>query len=157
MLHVGICELEPVQVAYKTCLFRSTTLPGSYDKRIRSTFQMLREWLVCFGLDPKTFLHIGIPGLENNQLVTYDCCIEFPLPVVENKADIGIKILPGGQYALLRVEKTRAKIEKAIQRLYSEYIPAHHLILEEDRPTYEIYYEDTMEYCVPLLKIEKDG
>jgi DNA gyrase inhibitor GyrI len=152
LLHVGICKLEPVQVVYKTCLFRSTSLLGSYDRRIRETFQIVRERIACFGLDPEKLLHIGIPTLENKQLVTYDCCVEFLFPLMENNCDIALRTLPGGDYDVLRVEKTPAKIRKAIDTFLAEYIPDNGLIFDENRPTYEIYYEDTMEYCVPIQK-----
>jgi DNA gyrase inhibitor GyrI len=149
-LHVGICKLEPVQVIYKTCLFRDP--PQGYDKRLRQTFQLVREWIVRFGLDPMGLLHIGIPTLENKQLIMYDCCIEFPLPMMEKSDDLALRSLQGGDYALLRVEKTPAKIGKAIQMFLADYIPENHLVLDEERPIYEIYYTDTIEYCVPILE-----
>jgi len=152
LLHVGLCKLEPVQVVHKMCLFRNPAKPRGYDKRIRQTFQQLREWIVCCGLEPRNLLHIGVPVLEDKQLIMYDCCIEFPFPVLEEHRDITLRVLPGGEYALLRVEKTPARIAKAIQLFYSDYVPRNALILDEERPTYEIYYEDTMEYCVPIQK-----
>lgn len=152
LLHVGICKLDPIQVVYRTCLFQNPTVTQNYDKRIRQTFQLVREWIVCFGLDPKKLLHIGIPTLENKQLVTYDCCIEFLFPIMENNCDIALRTLPGGDYAVLRVKKTPAQIRHAIDTFLSEHIPDNGLIFDENRPTYEIYYEDTMEYCVPIQK-----
>ncbi len=153
LLHVGICQLEPLQVVYKTCLFggRFETHDSRIDKRIRQAFQSLREWVVRFGLDPRELLHVGIPTVEDNYLLLYDCCIEFPLPLMEKSAELSLRILPGGEYALLRVEKTPAKIRKAIQGFLGDYIPENHLVLDEERPTYEIYYKDMLEYCVPIL------
>ncbi|HSB03424.1 MAG TPA: hypothetical protein VLE49_22425, partial [Anaerolineales bacterium] len=58
----------------------------------------------------------------------------------------------GREIALLQVKKTPAKIGKALQRFYADYIPENHLVLDEERPTSKIYYKDTLEYCVPLLK-----
>ncbi len=153
LLHVGICKLEPVQVVYKTCFFggRQENYDRRVDKRIREAFQVVREWVVRFGLDPKDLLHIGIPTLEDKVLITYDCCIEFPLPMMEKSDDLALRTLPGGSYTLLRVEKTPAKIRSALQSFYGDYIPENHLVLDEARPTYEIYYKDTLEYCVPIL------
>ncbi len=152
-LHVGICKLEPLQVIYKVCLFggRLENHDSRIDKRIRQAFQSLREWVVCFGLDPKHLLHIGIPTVEDKYLILYDCCIEFPLPMMEKKNDLALRILPGGEYALLRVEKTPAQIRKAIREFLGNYIPENHLLLDKERPVYEIYYKDTLEYCVPIL------
>lgn len=149
-LHVGVCELEPVQVIYKTCIFRHSK--EDYDKKIRLAFQTLHEWADRFGLDPGQLLHVGIPTLDEKQLTMYECCIEFPLPMMEEDSEIQLKTLPGGSYAVLRMEKTPAKIGKAIQRFHADYIPENDLVVDEQRPTYEIYYKDMMEYCVPILK-----
>jgi len=149
LLHVGICELEPAQVISKTCIFRHPK--ENHDKKIRQAFQTLREWTVRFGLDPKRLLHIGIPTVDDKQLIMYECCIEFPIPMMEEDANIQLKTLPGGVYAVLRIEKSPAKIGNAIRRLHADYIPDNDLVIDSERPTYEIYYEDTMEYCVPIL------
>lgn len=34
---------------------------------------------------------------------------------------------------------------------YQEYVPQNRLQIDALRPTYEIYYESTLEYCVPIL------
>jgi DNA gyrase inhibitor GyrI len=71
--------------------------------------------------------------------------IEFPLP---EKLDV--KILPGGHYAILKVEKVPSKIRSAIRTFRGDYLPDHELIPDEERPVYEIYFKDTLEYCVPI-------
>ena len=149
-LHVGICDLEPVQVISRTCVFRHSK--ENQDKKIRQAFQALREWTVRFGLDPKQLLHIGIPTIDEKQLVMYECCMEFNLPMMEDNAEIQLKTLPGGSYAVLRVEKTPAKIGRSIRAFHADYIPDNDLVIDDLRPIYEIYYEDTMEYCLPILK-----
>lgn len=97
-------------------------------------------------------MHIGVPVLEDRQLIVHDRCIEYPSPLVEEHSDFSLTVLPAGEYALLRVEKRPARIGKAIQLLYSDYIPKHALIVDDERPTSEIYYEDTMFHCVPIQK-----
>jgi DNA gyrase inhibitor GyrI len=64
---------------------------------------------------------------------------------------IDIKDLPGGRYAVVRIEKDPAVIGSSIDRFYQEYVPQSRLELDGRRPTREIYYESTMEYCVPVL------
>jgi DNA gyrase inhibitor GyrI len=150
LLHVGICNLESVQVIYKMCIFRHSQ--ENHDKKIRQAFQMLREWTVRFGLEPKQLLHIGIPTIDAKQLIMYECCIEYPIPMMEDNPDIRLKTLTGGNYAVLIIEKTPTKIRRAIQRFHADYIPDNDLVLDEQRPTYEIYYEDTLEYCVPIFR-----
>ena len=149
-LHVGVCEMEPVHVIYRVCIFRHSK--DNHDKKIRQAFQSLREWSVRFGLNPKELLHIGIPTVDKKELIIYECCVEFPIPMMEENADIQAKTLPGGSYAVLRIEKTPVKIRNAIRRFHADYIPDNDLVIDDNRPTYEIYYEDTMEYCLPILR-----
>jgi DNA gyrase inhibitor GyrI len=150
LLHVEVRELSPLQVAHKLCIF--PTGPKNHDKKIRKTFQTLRDWITGFGLDPDTLLHVGIPMLDNKGLITYDCCIEFPLPIDDEGKDIQQKSLEGGTYAILRIEKKPNIIAKSIRQFKGDYIVENEIIIDEDRPVYEIYFKDIMEYCVPILE-----
>lgn len=127
------------------------TSSQNHRTRIHKTFQILREWVVGFGLDPDTLLHIGIPSLDDQGLTAYDCCIEFPLPIDEECDGVSQKTLPGGKYAILRVKKSPALISRAIRQFQGDYIPDNRISVDQNRPIYEIYYVDTMEYCVPIL------
>ena len=149
LLHVGIIDLPALRVAHKLCIF--PTDPRNHDKQIRTAFQVLREWIVSFGLDPEVLLHVGIPTLDNKVLLMYDCCIEFPLPIDEDGDDIRLKSLPGGKYAVLRIEKTPGKIARAIRQFHGDFVPENQIVVDESRSVYEIYYKDTMEYCVPVI------
>ena len=142
-LDVEIRNLPDLQVLHSLLLFRANT--GNPDKVIRPAFQRLRQHVTEFGLDPDSLLHVGVPELDERQLVSYDCCIEFPLPPTPD-----VKILPGGCYAVLSVEKTPAKISPAIRAFRGDYLPDHGLFIDDERPVYEIYFKDTLEYCVPL-------
>jgi DNA gyrase inhibitor GyrI len=115
------------------------------DKTIRPAFRELRAHVSGFGLDPDTLLPIGIPQVVDGQLVSYDCCIEFPL---QDAADT--RMLPGGRFAVLTVEKIPARIGPAIRSFWGDYLPEHGLLVDEERPTYEIYFTDTLDYCVPV-------
>jgi DNA gyrase inhibitor GyrI len=142
-LDVELRSLPDVQVIHCLLLFRSNA--ANPDKVIRPAFRKLRLRVMEFGLDPDGLLHIGIPEVLGGQLVSYDCCIEFPLP---EKPDV--KSLPGGRYAVLIVEKIPSKINPAIRSFRGDYLPDHGLIPDEERPVYEIYFADTLEYCVPI-------
>jgi DNA gyrase inhibitor GyrI len=150
LLHVGITNLSPVQVAHKLCVFPAS--PNRPYNKIHKTFQFLREWVVGFGLDPDTLLHIGIPSLDGKVLVTYGCCIEFPLPFDDKEHGVNVKSLPGGAYAVLRIDKEPGKISNALRQFHGDYTEENQIIIDDNRPIYEIYYKDTMEYCVPVIK-----
>jgi hypothetical protein len=38
-----------------------------------------------------------------------------------------------------------------IGRFHREYVPHSGLEIDGTRPTYDIYYASTMEYCVPIV------
>jgi DNA gyrase inhibitor GyrI len=143
-LLVDLRELHDLRVVHSCCLFRSEI--GNPDKIIRPAFKELRLLVSGFGLDPDSLLHVGVPEIVDGRLVSYVCCIEFPLP--ENAARV--KILPGGRYAVLTVQKRPEKIVPAIRSFQGDYLPENGFIVDEDRPTYEYYFTDTLEYCVPI-------
>jgi DNA gyrase inhibitor GyrI len=142
-LDVELRDLPDLRVVHSLLLFRAITI--NPDKVIRPAFSRLRQCVTEFGLDPDTLLHVGVPQLDDRQLVSYDCCIEFPIP-----ADVNLKTLPGGCYAILSVEKTPAKIGPAIRTFRGDYLPDHGLFVDEERPVYEIYFKETLEYCLPI-------
>jgi hypothetical protein len=144
ILDVETRSLQDLAVIHHFLLFHDR--PTNPDRLIRPAFKGLRERLVQYGLNPDELLHVGIPDLADQALVSYECCIEFPLPGCMED----IKTLPGGLYAILRVEKIRSKIGPAIRAFRGDYLPEHELIIDEDRPVYEIYFKETMEYCVPI-------
>ena len=106
------------------------------------------------------FLHVGTATLNEIQVATkscifpiinYNCCIEFPYPIDEVINGILVKTLPGGLYTILRMVKDPAVIARSIRQFTGDYIPDNEIILDQTRPVYEIYYDDEMEYCVPVL------
>ncbi len=148
-LRVGIADLPPVRVANQLCVFPGTA--ARPFKKIHKTFQYLREQMVILGLDPDDLLHIGIPMLDGDVLTAYSCCIELPLPIDEISDDVDVKTLPGGRYAILRIVKEPGKILRAIRQFQGDYLQENQMMMDDKRPIYEIYYADTMEYCVPII------
>ena len=142
-LDVEIRTFPDLRVIHRLLLFRDNT--GNPDRVIRPAFRELRQQVIACGLDPDKLLHVGSPEVVEHQLVSYDCCIEFPLPVAEN-----VRTLPGGRYAVLTVEKTPTKIRPAIRAFRGDYLPEHELVVDEVRLVYEYYFKDTLEYCVPI-------
>jgi DNA gyrase inhibitor GyrI len=142
-LEVEIRTLPDLRVLHRLLLFPSN--PLNPDKAIRPAFKELHRQVSACGLDPDTLLHVGVPDVVEGELVSYDCCIEFPLPKASP-----IRMLPGGCYAVLIVEKTPAKIRPAIRSFRGDYLADHGLVTDEDRPVYEIYFKDALEYCLPI-------
>jgi DNA gyrase inhibitor GyrI len=154
-LHVTIQDLTPVFIAYVSCQLQQRT--GSYNEQIRDGFQHIKDWARQCGYDLSELRVIGIPRTNGTQLVGYDCALELPEAISQDTEDIQTKQLPGGRYAILSLEKNSNMIGETIGRFLAEYVPQHQLIIDPQRPSYEVYYEHTMNFCVPLheeIKVE---
>ena len=147
-LSVSTRELAAVHVAYLD--YKAKAEQGDLYGEIHHCFQRVQEWVQGLGFDPSILLHVGIPVVQDGQLSRYECCVEVPAQAINGLDDIGIKELPGGRYAVVSIEKDPAIIGRSIGRFYREYIPQNHIEIDGLRPTYEIYYENTMQYCVPI-------
>jgi DNA gyrase inhibitor GyrI len=148
-LHVTIQDLTPVFIAYVSCQLQQAT--GSYNEQIRDGFQHIKDWARQCGYDPSALKVIGIPRTNGAQLVGYECALELPESISQDTEDIQTKQLPGGRYAILSLEKDSNTIGETIGRFFAEYVPQHQLIVDSQRPSYEVYYEHTMDFCVPIL------
>ena len=147
-LSVSIRGLLPVEVAYMRC--RVEQAAGNFSDQIRDGFQVVKDWAAQKGFDLSLLKVIGIPQVSNGQLTSYECCIELPEPVDVNESGTQTQQLIGGKYAVLTLEKDSATIGETIGRFFAEYVPEHELVIDNDRPGYEIYYEHIMEFCVPI-------
>jgi DNA gyrase inhibitor GyrI len=147
-LSVSIRDLLPIEVAYTRC--RVEQAAGNFSDQIKDGFQAVKDWLMQQGYDISVLKVMGVPQVINGQLTSYDCCVELPEPVQVSTETIQTKQLPGGQYAVLTLEKDSASIGDSIGRFFAEYVPEHQLALDDNRPSYEIYYEHTMDFCVPI-------
>ncbi len=148
-LLVSIQELAAVHAA---CLdYVPSAGQADMHAEIHACFERLQAWAKELGLDPSRLLHVGIPVVREGRLLKYECCVQVPEAVEAAPQDMLVKDLPGGCYAVLTMEKEPAVIGESISRFYAEYLPQNGIELDEARPTYEVYYETTMEYCVPAL------
>jgi DNA gyrase inhibitor GyrI len=148
-LSVSIRDLLPVEVAYARC--RVEQSPGRFSDQIRDGFQVVKDWAAQKGFDISLLKVVGIPQVSNGQMASYDCCIELPEPVDVSEEAIQSKQLTGGRYAVLTLEKDSATIGETIGRFFAEYVPEHELVIDNNRPNYEIYYENLLDFCVPII------
>jgi DNA gyrase inhibitor GyrI len=118
---------------------------------IQGCFRRVQAWLREQGLDPLFGLTVGVAYAAGGQMARYDCCVQVPESVQVGTDEIAVQNLPGGRYAVLSMAKDPMVIGPSIGRFYGEYVPQHGLVLDPARPTYEVYWEKTMEYSSPLL------
>lgn len=149
LLSVSIKELPAVHVAYID--YKANAERADFHNEIRKCFQRVQNWVRKLDYDPYTLLNVGVPNVVDGQLSSYGCCVQVPEDVQSGSDGVDIKELPGGRYAVVSVEKDPRIIGDSIGRFYQEYVPQNNIKVDGTRPTYEIYYESTMEYCVPIL------
>ena len=145
---VTIKDLSPLHVAY----IAYTPGPGEPDfYAIQGCFRRVQAWLRREGLDPFYGLTVGVAYAQGGQMARYDCCVQVPESVQVATDEIAVQNLPGGSYAVLSMDKDPAIIGASIGRFYGEYVPQQGVVLDNARPTYEVYWEKKMEYCAPTL------
>ena len=120
-------------------------------KEIRGLFERVQAWLQEIGYDPYTRLTVGTIASAEDQLLRYECCIEVPDEVLSAPEGIRLKKLAGGKYAVVTIAKDAQVIPESVRRFHEEYVPQNSTQIDLTRLTYEIYYQDVMEYCVPVL------
>jgi len=147
LLSVSIKELPSMHVAY--IAYRLKGEPGKFGE-IRECFQRVQAWVKERGYDPFLQLNVGALRSVDGRPSIYDCCVQVP-EVQSGSGDVEIQELPGGRYAVVSIRKDPAIIGDSIRRFYQEYVPQNKIEIDSTRPTYEVYYESTMEYCVPIL------
>jgi len=148
-LSVAVRELPAVRVA--CAVYRPGPGEENMGKEIRVLFERVQAWLQELGYDPYTRLTIGTIASAEEQLLRYECCVELPEQVQTSPEDIRIKKLAGGKYAVVTIAKHAQIIPETVRRFHQEYVPQNNLQIDGSRLIYEIYYQDVMEYCVPLL------
>lgn len=147
-LSVNVRDLLPLEVAYIHCHVDQSA--GNFSDQIKDGFQAVKDWVEQQGFDLSSLKVMGVPQVINRQLISYDCCVELPRPVQVNTEIIQSKQLTGGKYAILTLEKDSATIGETIGRFFSEYVPQHQLTIDDRRPSYEMYSEHLMDFCVPV-------
>ncbi len=148
-LSVAVRELPVVRVACAT--YKPESGGDNLGKQIRERFERVQAWLQEIGYDPYTRLTIGTIASADEQLLRYECCIELPEEVQTSPEGIRIKKLAGGKYAVVTIAKDAQVIPETVRRFHEEYVPQNSIQIDSTRLTYEVYYQDVMEYCVPVL------
>jgi DNA gyrase inhibitor GyrI len=147
-LRVHIQALPAREVVCLSCQLDQVS--GHFSTQIAEGFRQVKRWLEQHDQARAERLVIGIPHVVERQLIGYDCCVE--LTHIGSLIPQGwqSKQLPGGRYAVLSLEKDSATIGERIGQFFAEYVPQHQLTLDATRPSYEVYYAQTMDYCIPI-------
>ncbi len=149
-LNVSHVDLTGWRVAYLT--FATAQAAGNFDQAIQRIFEQVKSWVREQGGTTDNVPAIGIASVIDGKLQSYECCIPISAELVSDEhGDLKIKVLPGGQYAILTIEKQSERIGETIRRFFEEYVPNVRLRIDDSRPIYEVYWDTTMDFCIPIL------
>jgi DNA gyrase inhibitor GyrI len=150
-LDVSTQELTGWRVASLT--YHTSQATGDFDQAIRNTFDRVKTWVREQGETADSGPAIGIASVNEGKLQAYECCIPISDTLQPaTSGELSVKTLPGGKYVIVKMEKQSEVIGETIRRFFEEYVPTAQLQLDQSRPTYEVYWETTMDFCVPILE-----
>lgn len=159
-VRIEVKELPDMHVAY------IRHIQGYPDSRIRQAFEWVCKWAAARNLLGPNSLVIGIP--HDNPGVTpvdrrrYDACVTIPHEIVAAQGAVSIQDIPGGKYAMGRIEVSASeshRIGEMIDHLYGEWLPDSGY-QADDKPPLEIYYATDgkpagtwicMDFCIPIV------
>lgn len=149
-LKVSFANLPDRHVAF--LIHQTNQASGDFDLAIRATFDRVKSWVREMNMELDSAPAIGIAHVVGGQLHAYECCIPVAMQPVHSQRDaIQIKVLPGGKFAILRINKQSSGIGETIGRFFQDYVPRVNLQIDNSRPTYEIYWDQTLDFCVPVI------
>lgn len=166
-IRIEVMELPEMHVAYIRHIkgYRK----GSPDIRISQAFERICNWAKAQNLFTPSTLVLGIPydhpEITPDDRSRYDACITIPREISRPQGNISVQDIPGGKYAVSRIEvntSERNQIGKMIEDVYIEclleWLPASGY-QAEDLPPLEIYREPVgrpagawicLDFCIPI-------
>jgi AraC family transcriptional regulator len=144
------------RVAYVRRRLRSATW-----ETMRGVFMRLLQWASDRGLMNKETLVMGViwgnPDVTPGDKLSYDACITVPESIKADKW-VNIQSLPGGKFAIHHCEIEANGHDEAWMSMILNWLAASDY-QPDDRPVYEIYYNDAathplkhliLDLCLPI-------
>jgi AraC family transcriptional regulator len=167
-MDVEVKSLPSFHVAYHRHL--TGYQKGVYNEKITASFKKVGDWLASHNNLIPNSLKIGItydnPDITDSDKCRYDTAITISEDIQEVGGDIGIQDIPGGLYAICRIDISRdnifaqaiSKLGEVADYLYGEWLPDSAFQLD-DRPCLEIYHYNeanyVIDYCIPIFSERK--
>lgn len=140
-MKVEVKKLPACTVAYVR------VMDGLDSQKIKPAFQKVMTWVKARDLmnDDSLILGVGLddPTVTPADKCRYDACVTVP-PGTEGQGEVGVYDLPGGDYAVYRVEGSYAAINKDLEKAWHDLMAIwfpESGFQPDDRPCFEIYRE----------------
>lgn len=153
-MNVKIAKLPDYRIAYKRRI-------GPYGSDNIKVMQELKKWAITRDLFTESSIILSIahddPEVTSSENCRYDACIVLS-DDYELENSINESKLPGGKYAVLRVDHTVEAIKKAWNDIFSVWLPDSGYQID-NRPVFERYmgiskenkFEPLIcEVCIPV-------
>ncbi len=154
-MEISAEQFTPRDVVY-------TRRTGPYRQSAPEAWTALWTWLNEKGLAENTKRMIGF-GLDNPvatapEQMRYEACVELHgTPVADEEAGMKVQTIPGGWYAVYRMEGSYHRMSDCFQDLRNTVLPEKGLFIDPSRPFLEIYVnanvpEDELltDLCIPI-------
>ncbi|RZT07542.1 AraC family transcriptional regulator [Kribbella sp. VKM Ac-2569] len=162
-MNVEVKTLPTYHVAY---IRRFAYSKGVFAEHLNAAFQQVCGWVAAQGLFGPDTLVIGVPhdnpDVTPNDRCRYDACVTVPSSVTTASTDVDIQDLPGGRYAVLRIDVDEpAEIGLKADAMYGDWLPRSGF-QADDRPPLEIYYDSdepgtekriVLDFCIPVTPL----
>ena len=156
-MEIRIEEFSPRTVVY-------TRRVGAYQEMAPIAWRSLWSWVPEHGYagEVKRAIGFGHDDPTRTPLAErrYDACLELHAPVEPDPAaEIGVQTVPGGHYAVYRMEGPYHRMGDRFQKLYNVAAPEKGLTPDDTRPFLEIYLNDPTDVperelltdlCIPI-------
>ncbi len=152
-MDVTIKDLPRQRVAY----LRAT---GRYGTMEQALWERMCRWAGPRGLlrpgEPTVSICHDSPEVTPPDRCRYDACVPLP-PGFEPDGEVNTSVLPGGRYAVLRVDGTVADFGPAWTDMFARWLPGSGWQCDE-RPCLELCYGEpdpatgrlVFEVCIPV-------
>ncbi len=154
-MNVSIQNFEDMHVAYVA------NHEGYFDDKIGLAWEKLCAWAGPQGLLCSESKYLGIsfddPKVTPKEKCRYYACVEVPKDI-KVAGEVGLYDIPGGRYAVQKIEVYADDIEKFYDELIGAWFPANGYE-PADSPSIEIYHKTPkdhpegkfeMDICVPV-------
>ena len=159
-MNIEVKTLPAYHVAY---IRRFAYSKGVFAEHLNAAFQQVCGWVAGQGLFGPDTLVIGVPhdnpDVTPNDRCRYDACVTVPASVATASAEVDIQDLPGGRYAVQRLDvDDPAEIGRSVDAMYGGWLPRSGF-QADDRPPLEIYYDSAepgpkkrivLDFCIPV-------
>jgi AraC family transcriptional regulator len=161
-LDIKIKRMKPCYIAYIRTNGRVLEKTFEENRKHLETMGAIFEWARRHSLwNPSVTSLLSIeyqdPNISGEKYMRLDCGLTLSKPT-ESNGEIGCRLFPEGQYAVLRIFNTTMRAREKIKQLWEEWLPNSSfyynsrpvIILHQNNPSWEPSHRYLIDYAIPV-------